>query len=261
VSTLLSTYQQDIRSLAPDHLAAMTTFAQQTEADTYNTATSYEDYFQRLAERIFEIDKDYKEKQILKQQSTATATVPTTATTTTTTTTTPTTAAAISSIDKSAGELGPPNRTAPPSDCSSSFSSLEKKSEPIDNYSVVSSMSTDRQRTSVNTVNQVTSQTNNVNGQLHVETNGNHIDMNTIKAERISPRIDTNHQVRMMIDLSAFIEILSFVYGHDRCSSYCCDSSEIAVYFRCQRASCDRDELIELEEPYVMNSSFSRRMN
>ena len=52
VGALLNTVQQDGRTLPPDRLTAITSYAQQTEAETFNTANSHEEYFHRLAERI-----------------------------------------------------------------------------------------------------------------------------------------------------------------------------------------------------------------
>jgi len=75
VSYILNTIQQDSHSLSPERLAAITNYAQKTEADMYNTATSHEDYFQRLAERIYRIRKDYDEKQMLKKQQILTTTL------------------------------------------------------------------------------------------------------------------------------------------------------------------------------------------
>src|ERR1700753_3822909 len=75
VAALLNTVQQDGRSLPPDRLAAVTSYAQQTEVETFNTAISHEDYFHRLAERIYRIQKDYEEKQMLKKQQSLTTTL------------------------------------------------------------------------------------------------------------------------------------------------------------------------------------------
>jgi hypothetical protein len=174
VSALLSTVQQDGRSLPPDRLSAVTSYAQQTEAETFNTALNHEEYFHRLAERIYKIQKDYEEKQQMKKQQIMT---------------TP-----ITSIDKSAGEQGPPNRIAPPSDCSSSFLSSTttgtipqiKSENHTPNPS--QSVSFDAHRISTDSLNRMNIHNNNSN--MHADTNGTHI-----KSEQISPKQESRIQV------------------------------------------------------------------
>jgi hypothetical protein len=172
VAALLNTVQQDGRSLPPDRLSAVTSYAQQTEAETFNTAISHEDYFHRLAERIYKIQKDYEEKQMSKKQQ------------------------ILTSIDKSAGEQGPPNRIAPQSDCSSSFlSTTQIKSEPTNNHhsNLAQSLAFDKHRVSTDGLNRMTIHSNNPNAA----TNGTHADTTHVKTEQISPNQDTKLQVRM----------------------------------------------------------------
>jgi hypothetical protein len=151
----------------------VTSYAQQTEAETYNTAISHEDYFHRLAERIYKIQKDYEEKQMSKKQQILTTT--------------------LTSIDKSAGEQGPPNRIAPQSDCPPSFlpSTTQIKSEnhtpnpiPIDTH-----------RISTDSLNRMTIHGNNSNMISHADTNGTRADIKHVKMEQISPNHDTRIQV------------------------------------------------------------------
>ena len=176
VAALLNTVQQDGRSLPPDRLSAVTSYAQQTEAETFNTAMSHEDYFHRLAERIYKIQKDYEEKQMSKKQQILTTT--------------------LTSIDKSAGEQGPPNRIAPQSDYPSSFlPTTQIKSEPINNHhsNPTQSVSFEKHRVSTDSLNRMTIHSNNPN----VATNGTHVDTTHIKTEQISPNHDTKLQVRI----------------------------------------------------------------
>lgn len=178
VAALLSTLQQDGRSLAPDRLAAVTNYAQQTEAETFNTANSQEDYFHRLAERIYKIQKDYEEKQMSKKQQILSTN--------------------LASIDKSAGEQGPPNRIAPQSEFPSSSSSPylssannsnngQIKSEMVNNHhsNSAGSIPFDNHRISTDSLNRMSIQNNNSN---HLETNGNHLESAQIKTEQISPK-------------------------------------------------------------------------
>jgi hypothetical protein len=180
VSSILNTIQQDNHSLSPERLAAITNYAQKTEVDTYNTATSHEDYFQRLAERIYRIRKDYDEKQMLKRQQL----LPTT----------------LSSIDKSAGEQGPPNRIAPQSDYSASFSTTQIKLEPVNHHSnlTTTTMSTtpfDKHRISTDGISRLAIHNNNSN--TYAGKNGNYVDTTLIKTEEISSNHDTKIQVRV----------------------------------------------------------------
>jgi len=177
VSSILNTIQQDNHSLSPERLAAITNYAQKTEADMYNTATSHEDYFQRLAERIYRIRKDYDEKQMLKKQQI----LPTT----------------LSSIDKSAGEQGPPNRIAPQSEYSTSFSTTQIKSEPISNHhsnlTTISTVPFDKHRISTDGMSRLAIHSNNSNTQSGK--NGSLVDTTLIKTEEISSNHETNTQV------------------------------------------------------------------
>ncbi|CAF2740739.1 unnamed protein product [Rotaria sp. Silwood2] len=177
-SALLTTIQQDNNHpLSPDRLALITNYAQKTEADTYNTAISHEDYFQRLAERIYKIQKDYEEKQMLKKQQTLTTT--------------------LSSIDKSAGEQGPPNRIAPQIDYSTSFSTTQIKSESDNNNYHSNSTTTlsgpfDQHRISTDGISRLAIHSNNSN--VHADTNESHIDTTRIKVEETPSNHDTKIQ-------------------------------------------------------------------
>ncbi len=180
VSSILTTIQQDSHSLSPERLAAITNYAQKTEADTYNTATSHEDYFQRLAERIYRIRKDYDEKQMLKKQQILTTT--------------------LSSIDKSAGEQGPPNRIAPQSEYLTSFPTTQIKSEPITNHhsnlttTTISTVPFDKHRISTDGISRLAIHNNSAN--THTGTNGSLLDSTLIKTEEISSNHETKIQVR-----------------------------------------------------------------
>jgi hypothetical protein len=168
----LNTLQQDSRSLPPERLAAITNYAQQTEVDTFNTAMSYEDYFHRLAERIYKIQKDYEEIQMSKKQQILTTT--------------------LTSIDKSAGEQGPPNRTAPQSDHSTLITQI--KAEPIDNHhhsnlATASLVSNDKHRISTEGISRLAIYNNASNVTSRADINGNHIERTLIKTEEKSPNI------------------------------------------------------------------------
>lgn len=151
--------------MPPDRLSAVTSYAQQTESETFNTATSHEEYFHRLAERIYKIQKDYEEKQMLKKQQILTTT--------------------LTSIDKSAGEQGPPNRIAPQSDYSSSFLSSTTPTQ-IKSENHTPNPTFDTHRISTDSLNRMNIHSNN----SHADTNGTHI-----KTEQISPNHDTKIQV------------------------------------------------------------------
>ena len=168
VSSIVQTIQHDNHTLSNERLEAITSYAQRTEIETYNTATSHEDYFQRLAERIYRIQKDYDEKQHLKKQQQQQQQMLTTT---------------LTSIDKSAGEQGPPNRTAPQSDIPLIY---PIKNEPITNHltATTANSSFDKHRL-------VSSHPNNNNNST---TNGNHVDTVMIKTEEISTNIDTKVQ-------------------------------------------------------------------
>ena len=166
--------------MSSDRLASITNYAQKTEADTYNSATSYEDYFQHLAERIYRIQKDYEEKQIAKRQQTLTTT--------------------LTSIDKSAGDQGPPNRIAPTSDYSTSVLTTQIKSESDNIYQSNSTTTTlsgssDKHRITTDGITRLAIHTNNSN----VETNGNCMDTTHIKTEKISSNHDSKIQVRVLL--------------------------------------------------------------
>ncbi|CAF1267507.1 unnamed protein product, partial [Adineta ricciae] len=178
VAALLNTVQQDGRSLPPDRLSAVTSYAQQTEAETFNTAISHEDYFHRLAERIYKIQKDYEEKHMSKKQQILTTT--------------------LTSIDKSAGEQGPPNRIAPQSDFPPSFLSSSSATPQIksENHTPnpTQSVSFDTHRISTDSLNRMTINNNTSNTTIHSDTNGTHADVKPIKLEQISPNHDTKIQ-------------------------------------------------------------------
>ena len=155
VSSLLETIKQDIRSLSSQHLESWTTYAQKLELDIFNQATSSEDYFQRLAERIYKASKDFEEKQAnVKQRSMISS---------------------LTSIDKSAGELGPPNRTAPLTDL---LPSSRIKIEPEVGQDNNSSIFTDNPALK-NTV------TAHANGESCVETNGTLEELLSVKRESV----------------------------------------------------------------------------
>ena len=134
----------------------------------FNTANSHEDYFHRLAEKIFKIQKDYEEKQMLKKQQILSTN--------------------LTSIDKSAGEQGPPNRIAPQSDYpSSSGSFLSSTNTQIKTENSTQSVPFDTHRISTESLNRMNINSHNT----HADTNGKHI-----KTEQISPNHDTKIQVK-----------------------------------------------------------------
>ena len=151
----------------------MTSYAQQTEAETFNSAISHEDYFHRLAERIYKIQKDYEEKQMSKKQQVLTTT--------------------LTSIDKSAGEQGPPNRIAPQLDYSSSFLPSATTTPQIKSENPTQSVPFDTHRISTDSLNRMTIH------NTHADTNGTHLDAKPIKTEQISPNHDTKIQVNRQI--------------------------------------------------------------
>lgn len=146
----------------------ITNYAQKTEADTYNTATSQDDYFKRLAERIFKIQKEYEEKQTLKKQQTLTT--------------------ILTPIDKSAGEQGPPNRIAPQIDYSATFSTTQIKTESDSSTTLTGPF--DQHRISTDGISRLAIHSNNSN--THADGNDNHI-----KTEDVSSNHDTKIQVRI----------------------------------------------------------------
>lgn len=177
----METIQQDNHPLPPDRVGAVTNYAQKTEADAYNNATSQEDYFQRLAERIYRIQKDYEEKQTLKRQQ-----MPAIST--------------LTSIDRSAGEQGPPNRIAPQTDFSLTTA---MKSEPMSNHpSATTTMSLTKQR-----LVSETSSSRSTTDSNHADTNGSHHEVKHIKTEEISYSYDSKTHVRTLhrsFDLHTF---------------------------------------------------------
>ncbi|CAF0772590.1 unnamed protein product [Adineta steineri] len=171
-SALLGTIQQDSHSLNPDRVAAITNYAQKTEADAYNAATSHEDYFQRLAERIYRIQKEYDEKQSLKRQQATT----------------------ITSIDRLAGEQGPPNRIAPQID----YPITQIKTEPMIHHPpTITTVPLDKQRGAADASNRLAVHNNNSN--VHTDTNGNHSDTIHIKTEEISFNHDSKNHTSTIV--------------------------------------------------------------
>ena len=164
-SALLSTIQQDNHPLTSDCVATVTNYAQKTEADAFNNATSQEDYFQRLAERIYKIQKAYEDKQAVKRQAQQTNTTMQNTT--------------LSSIDRSAGEQGPPNRVAPQID----YSLSQVKAEAISNHqSILTTTSLEKHRISTDPLSRLVIHSNN--STVNVDFNGNHNDLAAhIKAE------------------------------------------------------------------------------
>lgn len=171
----------------------MTSYAQQTEAETFNTALSHEEYFHRLAERIYKIQKDYEEKQTLKKQQILTTN--------------------LTSIDKSAGEQGPPNRIAPQSDCPSSFLSSTSTTPQIKSETHTPNptqpVSFDTHRISTDSLNRMNLHNNN----SYADTNGMHI-----KTEQISPNHDTKTQVsdRSMEEIDHLLLSLDYANNQER---------------------------------------------
>ncbi|CAF1259811.1 unnamed protein product [Adineta ricciae] len=163
-SALLSTIQQDNHPLTSQSVASVTNYAQKTEADAFNNATSQEDYFQRLAERIYRIQKEYEEKQAAKRQPQQTNTTMSNTT--------------LSSIDRSAGEQGPPNRVAPQID----YSLPQVKTEAISNHqSILTTTPLDKHRISTDALSRLVIHNNN--SSVNVDFNGNHNDLAQIKTE------------------------------------------------------------------------------
>lgn len=104
----------------------------------------------------------------------------------------------LTSIDKSAGEQGPPNRIAPQSDFPSSFltpSTTQVKSE-NQTPNATQSVSFDTHRTSTESLSRMSVPSNNQNLITQVETNGSHTDSKHIKIEQTSPNNETKIQVR-----------------------------------------------------------------
>ncbi|CAF3278892.1 unnamed protein product [Rotaria socialis] len=199
-SALLNTIQHDNNSLPPERLAVVTNYAQKTEADTYNTATSHEDYFQRLAERIYKIQKDYEEKQTLKKQQTLNT--------------------ILTSIDKSAGDQGPPNRIAPQIDYSTSFLTTQIKTESDSNYhsnSTALSGSFEQHRISTDAISRLAIHSNNSNA--HKDTNDNHIDITKIKTEEISSNYDTKIQSTTIVKKEEKVTTETSINGSSNSSS------------------------------------------
>lgn len=181
VSSILTTLQQDPHTIAAERLAAITNYAQKTETETYNAANSHEDYFQRLAERIYRIRKDHDEKQMVKKQPILTNT--------------------LSSIDRLAGEQGPPNRIAPYSDYPSSFPNTQIKTEPMIHHhtnlttTTMSTVPFDKHRISTDGLSRLAINSAN-NTSSTTTTNGSHIDTTVIKTEELSSMHDTKIQVK-----------------------------------------------------------------
>jgi len=102
----------------------------------------------------------------------------------------------LTSIDKSAGEQGPPNRIAPQSDCPPSFlpSTTQIKSE---NHTPnpTQPIPIDTHRISTDSLNRMTIHGNNSNMISHADTNGTRADIKHVKMEQISPNHDTRIQV------------------------------------------------------------------
>ncbi|UJR31544.1 hypothetical protein I4U23_019032 [Adineta vaga] len=178
-SALLNTFQQDCHPLVPERLAAVTNYSQKTEADAFNNATSQEDYFQRLAERIYRIQKDFEDKQTLKRQQTNTMISSTT----------------LASIDRSAGEQGPPNRIAPQTD----FTLTQIKTEPLDSsQSTVTTMTLDRQKISTDAISRLAIHNNN-NSNMNTDMNGNHNDVTRTKSAELLFNHDLkNHTLKIV---------------------------------------------------------------
>ena len=183
-STLLQTIQQDNHPLLPDPITLISNYAQRIENDTFNAATSREDYFQRLAERIYRIQKEYEEKRMLKRQQM--------------------TITAIPSIDKSAGEQGPPNRIAPQCDYSTSLSTAYKQSQSDNNHhsnsTITLSRSLDQHRISTDSLSRLAIHSNSSNA--HTDTNEHPTDTTRTKLEEPSSNCDGEIQVSSLIILN-----------------------------------------------------------
>jgi hypothetical protein len=115
----------------------------------------------------------------------------------------------LTSIDKSAGEQGPPNRIAPQSDCPSSFLSPtttpQIKSE---NHTPnpTQSVPFDTHRISTDSLNRMNIHSNNPNINTHADTNGTHI-----KSEQISPKHEPKIQVNKRFRLDHIYVLLFFL--------------------------------------------------
>ncbi|CAF1230883.1 unnamed protein product [Didymodactylos carnosus] len=120
----------DSNSLKDKRLNHIQSYAKRLENETFEIANNQEEYFHKLAEKIYKIQKEIEDRKVKKEQPVMQ------------TMTNQTTINTCTSIDKSAGEHGPPNRIAPqseiPSFSSSASSSLTQtgflqqiKSEPV----------------------------------------------------------------------------------------------------------------------------------
>ena len=114
----------------------------------------------------------------------------------------------LTSIDKSAGDQGPPNRIAPQLDYSTSFLPTQIKSELDNNFRSNSTTTTlsepfGKHRISTDGISRLAIHNNN--SKTDVETNGNHLNTIRIKTEEMSPNHDTKIQVRLRFYSKEFI--------------------------------------------------------
>jgi hypothetical protein len=100
----------------------------------------------------------------------------------------------LTSIDKSAGEQGPPNRIAPQVD----LLTAQIKSEPINNHysnlTTTSAVSLNKPRISTDAISRLAIHNNNSNARA--DTNGSHFDIGHVKTEEILFNHDAKIQVR-----------------------------------------------------------------
>lgn len=128
---------------------------------------------------------------------------------------------ASTSIDKSAGEQGPPNRIAPQSDWPSSFLSTTpqiKNESQTPNPAQPVSFDASREN-----LNRMTIQTTNPTMISHLDTNGTQSDVKPIKTEQISPNHETKIQVSKVhlgINLHRFISILNNLYLRNKANRF-----------------------------------------
>lgn len=172
-TSLLETLKHDARTLSQERSAAIQNHARKLEVEMFNTATSYEDYFQRLAEHIYKMCKDLEEKQAALKNSTLST--------------------SMSSIDKSAGDQGPPNRTVTSSD---ELPDGTIKTEPaecrVESNTMKTEISTAQNAVNNKSALQMNSKTN---GQSHSESNGTNRENIMTKLEPKSPKCEANNDV------------------------------------------------------------------
>ncbi|CAF3311699.1 unnamed protein product [Rotaria socialis] len=191
----------DTGAVRDKRIINLANYARRVENDTFEVASNQEEYFHKLAEKIYKIQKELEDRREKKRLQDMQLAAQISSTTGQTSSTNDYNGKMHSTMDTMAGDNGPPNRTAPMSDYASSLSSPSTGNILHQPLTTV----TNSNRTTINGASNTTAGTFTItnvppnehlnfliNRDITISQQANDVDMlettNQIKTELISPK-------------------------------------------------------------------------